>query len=109
MKKWLILGSLVTTHALLTICSVNSLFGMSFKPPEDRPPIRRIVWGGVAMITWQPLLYPVCYNVKISDRRLVDSHPYVCVGVNSVAAVGLGYAIFALLRKGRTKQGSRKT
>ena len=109
MKKWLIFGILVIVHSFLSFYSWCALFGMGHMWPPDVPKVRQFVWECVIWITWQPLLFPVCYHVRVGDHRLVDLYFIPSVLLNSIAAIGLGYLVFFAIRRLRRKIAHRKT
>ena len=104
MKKWFVLALVVVLHAWLSVYSFSVMLGMGHLQPESRSKLRQYTWGCIHMVTWQPVLYPICYHVRLDGRRLVDRYFYPCVVLNSLTAVGLGYASYLGIRKYRSKQ-----
>ncbi len=104
MKKWIVLGLVVLLHASLAYFSFAVQFGIAHMCPSDRPKVVERVWGGVMLVTWQPLLYAGLDQIRVQDRRLFDLYPYPFFLLNSVSAVAIGYFSFVGLRKFRVRR-----
>ena len=108
MKKVVFLILAICLHAFLTLFSFGMMFGMAHMQAEDRPRAPQILWGSIALVTWQPLLLLTYDKIRIGRRRVFDSHPIPIVILNSSAAVGLGYTGFLVVRNIRDRRRKNK-
>ena len=110
MKKWIILILAVLLHAFLTFFSFAWCFAAANMVPEEVPRVSTYISGYALMVTWQPLLFPVyLHHGGAVIQQFVNTHFYLCILVNSIVAVGLGYLAFLGIRRLYRKHQQTKT
>ena len=110
MKKWIILILAVLLHAFFSFFSFTWCFKAAWMAPEDVPLVSTYIWGCVMMVTWQPLLSPVFLNTGgTAIKQFVNTHYYLCILVNSIVAVGIGYLAALGIRRFYRKYQQAKT
>ena len=96
-SRWGLLGWLTAIHALATLVSSMSLFGLGWMLPSQRPHLRQEISQRMWDITSQPLL-PVVERIDVWQGTLLSSALPFWILLNSVFIVGVGYCIYSGIR-----------